>query len=84
MNNEKFFAALYALIAAVFYAVGVPCSKLLLENVQPVFMAALMYLGAGLGVGIMYSFHYKSESPSERLSMDNIIYVVECFTAWKF
>lgn len=43
-------AALYALLAAALYAVNVPISKVLLRHVDPTIMAALLYLGAGLGL----------------------------------
>lgn len=44
---------IYALLAAAFYAINVPMSKLLLEHIAPTAMAALLYLGAGIGVGLM-------------------------------
>lgn len=43
-------ATAFAVLAAALYAVNVPCSKLLLEYVGPTMMAALLYLGAGLGL----------------------------------
>ncbi len=46
-----------ALLAAAFYAVNVPFSKLLLDHVGTTTMAALLYLGAGTGVGIMSLFN---------------------------
>ncbi|GEM_PF-6468188 len=36
--NQKVIAIIYALAAALFYAINVSCSKLLLENVSPTFM----------------------------------------------
>ena len=53
MCGKKTKAILYALLAAVFYAVNIPFSKLLLNQVEPTTMAALLYLGAGSGIGIM-------------------------------
>ena len=50
---DKARSVFYALLAAAFYAVNVPLSKMLLEHVGPAAMAALLYLGAGVGVGIM-------------------------------
>ena len=67
MRNEKAAAVCYAIAAAVFYALNVPCSKLLLERIAPTYMAAFLYLGAGAGVGIMYLFHHKDEAQAERL-----------------
>lgn len=66
----------YAFMAAVFYAVNTPLSKILLENVPATFMAAFLYLGAGAGVGIMYLFHYKKESDQERLCAKDLPYTL--------
>ena len=57
MNSKKLSAIAHAIGAALFYAINVPCSKLLLNGVSPTMMAALLYLGAGIGVGTMYLFH---------------------------
>lgn len=43
-------AILYAILAAAFYGISAPVSKLLLVKLHPTFMAALLYLGAGLGM----------------------------------
>lgn len=66
----------YALVAAVFYAVNTPLSKLLLTNVTPTFMAAFLYLGAGFGVGAMYLFHWKKEDRTERLTRKELPYTL--------
>ena len=42
-----------AILAAALYALNAPASKLLLQNVPPSMMAALLYLGAGLGMLLM-------------------------------
>ena len=41
---------LLAILAAACYGVSSPLSELLLKELSPVFMAALLYLGAGLGM----------------------------------
>ena len=61
-------AIAYALLAALFYALNVPCSKWLLAYVPPVCLAGVLYVGAGLGVGAMYIFSRKNEKPCDRLS----------------
>ena len=76
MDYKKLNAIIYAVLAALFYAINIPCSKLLLNNVAPTFMAAFLYLGAGLGVGIMYVFHAKKESRDERIGRDDIPYTL--------
>ncbi len=76
MKDKRLAAMAYAVAAALFYAINVPCSKLLLEYVEPTFMAALLYLGAGSGVGIMYLFHKSKEFPEERLVRKDLPFTV--------
>ena len=76
MKQRDISAICYAIAAAVFYALNVPCSKLLLDHVAPTFMAAFLYLGAGFGVGVMYLFHHKQEKTAERLSKTDMPYTV--------
>lgn len=73
-TNKKVTAILYAILAAVFYAVNVPMSKLLLKHIEPTMMAALLYLGAGIGIGMM-SFLGK-RTKGERLSKEDFPYVI--------
>ncbi len=64
MQSTKIKATAFALLAAVLYAINIPLAKLLLVEIQPVFMASFLYLGAGLGIGILYLFHgEKSQKP---------------------
>ena len=44
---------LAALAAACLYALSTPCSKVLLSDVAPNMMAALLYLGAGIGMAAL-------------------------------
>jgi drug/metabolite transporter (DMT)-like permease len=44
---------IFAILAAAFYALNAPMSKLLLTAVPPSMMAAFLYLGAGLGMSIL-------------------------------
>lgn len=66
----------YALAAALFYALSIPCAKLLLGQIAPTYAAALLYLGAGIGVGIMYLPHYRHEQASARLARKDLPYTV--------
>lgn len=74
MKNTK--PILLALLAAVFYAFNTPLSKLLLEAVPSTLMAGLLYLGAGLGVGILYLFHFPHEPKEERLTRRDLPYTL--------
>ena len=76
MKNKNYIAMIYALAAALFYAINVPCSKLLLENIAPTYMAAFLYIGAGVGVGIMYLFHRPKESFEKRLTRKDMPFTV--------
>ena len=74
--NKNVIAIGYAIAAAAFYALNVPCSKMLLAHISPVFMAGLLYIGAGLGIGILYLFHVRHESQSERLCKKDFPYTL--------
>ena len=51
--NKKVLAILFVVLAAVLYAINIPFSKLLLENISPTMLASYLYLGAGLGIMII-------------------------------
>lgn len=76
MRKESIKAVIYAVVAALFYALNVPCSKMLLLDVPPTYMAGFLYMGAGVGVGLMYLFHYRAEKPEERLCRKDMPYTV--------
>lgn len=54
--RPKFYPALQALFAAVLFGASAPLSKLLLDEVQPVPLAAFLYLGSGTGAFLMLLF----------------------------
>lgn len=56
----------YAILAAMLYAVSTPISKLLLHNLSPVFIASLLYLGAGIGMGVIALFRKKSADNNDK------------------
>lgn len=53
MERKERIAIGLAILAAVFYAINIPCSKALLANTPPTMMAAFLYIGAGIGMGVM-------------------------------
>ena len=76
MNKAKMAAIIYAAAAAVFYALSTPLSKILLKDIGPTMMAALLYLGAGVGVGLLSLFVRKTDRYGERLSRTDTPYVI--------
>ena len=72
----KIKAILYALFAAIFYAINVPFSKLLLVHVGETTMAALLYLGAGIGISIISVFTKERRNNADRLSRTDLPFVI--------
>ncbi len=56
MTTQKITATFLAILAAILYAISIPFSKILLDNMSPVFMAGFLYMGAGIGVSVLYFF----------------------------
>lgn len=52
---KKRMAVLFALLAAALYAFHIPFAKLLMGEVPPTMLAGFLYLGAGVGVGLIFS-----------------------------
>lgn len=73
-KDTRVSAIAFALLAAVLYALNTPLSKVIMKYVPPTFMAAFLYLGAGVGVGILYLFRWREENPSERLTKPDLPY----------
>ena len=76
MEKNKRKARMFAFLAAVFYAINVPISKVLLQHVGPTTMAALLYLGAGIGIGMMSLFNKKDREKAESLTKAELPYIV--------
>lgn len=51
MKKNKYI--FYAILAALLYAISTPLSKIILDSLSPVYIAGLLYLGAGLGMAIV-------------------------------
>ena len=75
-SNSKIKATVFAILAAVFYALNMPASKVLLKNVEPTMMAAFLYLGAGIGVGILFFFKRKKIDKAKLLTKSDLPYTL--------
>jgi len=69
---------LWAILAAALYALSSPFSKLLLERVAPTMMAALLYLGAGIGMTLLALIRKAAGVPSteEHLTRKDLPYTI--------
>lgn len=72
INKSIFFA----ILAAALYAISTPVSKLLLQNVPPTMVAAFLYLGAGIGMGVMMLMRnrFSKGANEERLTRADLPY----------
>lgn len=73
--NPKVKVVIFALSAAIFYAVNVPMSKILLRNIEPSFMAGLLYLGAGIGMMILSLLKLHIDGDSEPFTKDDFPFI---------
>ena len=53
MKSNNFPYIIQALLAALFFGISAPLSKLLLGDVNPIFLAAFLYLGSGSGIALI-------------------------------
>ena len=70
-------ATVFAFLAAALYALNMPFSRLLLGSVEPLFMAAFLYLGAGLGMlGLWYFSTAKTDRVIAPIKIDEKPYIL--------
>lgn len=69
-------ASLLACLAALFYALNMPFSKLLLNQAEPTMMAAFLYLGAGIGMTGLYLLNRHKNGVHDRLTQQDLPYTV--------
>ena len=73
--NKKYTATIFAILAAALYAINIPISKILLNQVSPTMMAAFLYLGAGLGL-FLYQLLTRKKESGEPLSKYDLPYTI--------
>ncbi len=77
-NKKSLLAIFFAILASLLYAISIPLSKLLLKEVSPTMLASYLYLGAGIGIGIVYliSRNKKNNEIYEKITKKDLIYVI--------
>lgn len=78
MRNKQYKAIIFAILAAVLYAISSPVSKLLLKEIPPTMMASFLYIGAGLGMSIVDLIKHKKygEITEARLTKRELPYTI--------
>lgn len=75
--NKKKLAIFFAILAAGLYAINIPLSKVLLNYIEPTMMASYLYLGAGIGIGIVFLItQRRAESTNEKITKKDLPYVL--------
>ena len=69
MKKSKNIGILLAVLAAALYALTSPLSKLLLDYLPPTLMAGFLYLGAGIGMGIIALIRRASKKQQTELAL---------------
>ncbi len=67
-----------AILAAIFYAFSTPISKILLTEIPSTMLAGLLYLGAGIGMCIVYGIRkvFIKKEKEESLAKTDLKYVI--------
>ena len=75
INHSSIF---YAILAALLFSLSSPFSKILLEKLPPTQMAAMLYLGAGLGMSVLYILRSKGRTSEKeaRLTKKELPYIL--------
>lgn len=75
--NKKILAIFFAILAAGLYAINIPLSKLLLSYIEPTMMASFLYLGAGVGIGLLFLITKRGAvDTSEKITKKDMPYVL--------
>lgn len=74
---KKDIHVIFAILAAALYALNIPLSKLLLDDISPTMMAGLLYLGAGFGMAFIGIARKKtSRKIHPKFSREDLPYII--------
>ena len=78
LKNTKSTGIFLAILAAALYALNSPFSKLLLEFMPSTLMAGFLYIGAGLGMGVIALIRRlnKTEQTEEKITKADFPYTL--------
>ena len=78
IKANRYFSIAYAILAAALFGMSAPFSKLLLAEIPPLMMSALVYLGAGFGMLIvgLAKIMTKSKRIEARLAKNDLPFIL--------
>ncbi|MEN6306460.1 MAG: DMT family transporter [Anaerohalosphaeraceae bacterium] len=65
MGHTKYHAITQAFLASLFFAASAPLAKTLLADIDPVMLAALLYLGCGVGLLVLKTAMHRIKADAE-------------------
>jgi drug/metabolite transporter (DMT)-like permease len=74
--QTKLVSIIYAILAALCYGISIPISKILLENIPPVFIAGLLYIGGGMGMLLIKLIKKENLLKEAKLTKNEMPYVI--------
>lgn len=74
MKQNNFKYIMFAILAAVLYATNIPFSKVLLQNIGPTLLAGFLYLGAGIGMLVLFLINGKKNQ--DLLNKNDVPYAI--------
>ncbi|WKY44708.1 DMT family transporter [Eubacteriaceae bacterium ES2] len=73
-------SVVYAILAALLFGLNAPFSKLLVDEMSPLYLAAFLYLGAGVGMLVLVLLNRKKlaqkEAPLTREELPSVILMI--------
>jgi len=77
-HNTRFKPVSFAILAAALYGISAPISKMLLNEISPYMLAALLYLGAGIGMLIINTVKLvlKKERTEAKITKNELPFVI--------
>ncbi len=64
LKNNINLAVLQAILAAVLFGLNAPFAKMLLRDIPPMYMASFLYLGAAIGMSLIYLWNSQQKVDS--------------------
>lgn len=78
MDRPRLAGAAAGLTAAFLFGVSAPLAKLFLPSTDPLMIASLLYLGAGIGLSLIVPLRRGRETPLQRRDLPALLAIILC------